>query len=518
MKKTSLLLIALACLSAVAPAESQEIQTRHIHVADGGLLFITDTIPVASASEVVRIGFPSETVKNLVGFYLLDDRGSITPGQQLEGVYWLEVRPENRWDGASIAVVTVWTDMLVELPGDRYQIVLPSNPLMERRIDRSSLRFTLDGTPSISSVSGAEVKVSEDKRFAEGEVSGIEPKQFKTITAIFENFDLLRYSVDSAELKLDMATNTATVKITVRNTGSSQLSSIITYLGRESEVLSVSRGLAKLSHSWDSAKGLLKIEFDPLKENERIILEVVYKGKGYVEQVGGRDLVKVPRLLNATFKEYFLTVETPPAEQVSFSDQPWTLRLLENNRRSASFRYENLFIVDRLELAVSIVPTNPVPLPAILIVAIAVAAGFQIVSLRRKPRPPTPGADLSSFILEMNKHVEAVIEKLNGLKVPEEAVKTLKLIEDNLREAKEKISTARKGIKGGETLAALNNMEKMFSEANSILQAVGKTLDDYNANRIPRKVYTRVANEYVKECRKTVGEALNILEMLSRLK
>ncbi|MEM3093669.1 MAG: hypothetical protein QXK46_02775, partial [Candidatus Caldarchaeum sp.] len=73
-------------------------------------------------------------------------------------------------------------------------------------------------------------------------------------------------------------------------------------------------------------------------------------------------------------------------------------------------------------------------------------------------------------------------------------------------------------LKGGEIAGGLNSIENQLNEAGSILQAVNKTVEDFKANRIPRNVYTRVVNEYVKECRKTLSEVLNTLEYLSRLR
>jgi len=45
-------------------------------------VFISDTIPLSSPSEVVKVGFPADGVKNLVGYYLLGERGTLAPASE----------------------------------------------------------------------------------------------------------------------------------------------------------------------------------------------------------------------------------------------------------------------------------------------------------------------------------------------------------------------------------------------------------------------------------------------------
>ncbi|MEM1949214.1 MAG: hypothetical protein QXY50_01945 [Candidatus Caldarchaeum sp.] len=518
MKRLAVLLVLMACVGAFATVSSQQAYERHVHVADGGLVFILDTIPFTGPSEVVKVGFPADSVKNLVGYYLLDERGSLTPASQQEGVYWLELKPETVWTHGSATVVTVWKDLLVESAQNNYLLVIPSNIIMERKIERVNVRLTFDGNPTVSSVSGAEMKISGDKSSAQGEFSDIEAKQFKTVVAYFENPDLLRYTVETAEVKVDMSSAQATLKMMVKNTGRRTFSSLNVYLGKDSEVLSVSRGLARLSHSWDADKGFLRVEFDSVGEGQRLALEISFRSRGLVEQVDGRYVVGVPRYLNTTFSELLLTVETPPADQVSFSTEPWMLRVVENSRRIASFRFENLFVPQRVVVSVSLTASSLPTLPPVLILAIAVVAGFQAIVIRQRQGKPSSAGEVAGFSQSMARLVEGMIGEINGLKNVEEAARVYKMVEDRLKTARENLWTARKTLRGGEVAGGLNSIERQLNEASSILQAVYKTVEDFKANRIPRNVYTRIVNEYVKECRKSLSEVLSTLEYLNRLK
>ncbi|MEM2095943.1 MAG: hypothetical protein QXX19_07010 [Candidatus Caldarchaeum sp.] len=518
MKKLVVLVVLLACVGAMSTVSSQQAYERHVHVADGGLVFISDTIPLTGPSEVVKVGFPADSVKNLVGYYLLDERGSLTPASQQEGVYWLELKPETVWTDGSATVVTVWRDMFVESVQNNYLLVIPSNLVMERKIERVNVRLTFDGNPTVSSVSGAEMRLSGDKKSAQGEFSDIEAKQFKTVVAYFEDPDLLKYTVETAEVKVDMSSTQATLKMMVKNTGRTPFSSLDVYMGKDSEVLSVSRGLARLGHTWDAEKGFLRVEFDSIGEGQRVALEISFRSRSLVEQVDGRYVVGVPRYLNTTFSELLLTVETPPADQVSFSTEPWTLRIVENNRRIASFRFENLFVPQRVVVSVSLTASSLPALPTVLILAIAVVAGFQAIAIRQRQRKPSSGEEVAGFSQSMGRLVEGMIGEINRLKNVEEAARVYKMVEDRLKTARETLWTAKKTLRGGEIAGGLNNIEKQLNEAWSILQAVNKTVEDFKANRIPRNVYTRIVNEYVKECRKTLSEVLNTLEYLSRLR
>ncbi|MEM0383543.1 MAG: hypothetical protein QXV27_01715 [Candidatus Caldarchaeum sp.] len=517
LKKLVVLVVLLACVGAVSTVSSQQAYERHVHVADGGLVFISDTIPLSGPGEVVKVGFPADGVKNLVGYYLLGERGTLAPASVQEGVQWLELKPETVWTSGSVTVVTVWRDMFVESAQNNYLLVIPSNPVMERKIDRVDFRLTFDGSPTVTSVSGEEMGVSGDKKSARGEYSNIEPKQFKTVVAYFENPDLLRYTVETAEVRVDISSAQATMKMMVKNTGRTPFSSLDVYMGKDSEVLSVSRGLARLSHSWDADRGFLRVEFDSIGEGQRVALEISFRSRSLVEQVDGRYLVEVPRYLNTTFSELLITVATPPADQVSFSTEPWTLRIVENNRRIASFRFENLFIPQRVALSVSLTASNLPTLPTVLVIAIAVVAGFQALAMRQRQRKPS-SAELAGFSQSMERLVEEMIGEINRLKNVEDAARVYKTVEDRLKTAKETLWTAKKSLKGGEIAGGLNSIENQLNEAGSILQAVNKTVEDFKANRIPRNVYTRVVNEYVKECRKTLSEVLNTLEYLSRLR
>ncbi|MEM4353511.1 MAG: hypothetical protein QW470_02050 [Candidatus Caldarchaeum sp.] len=515
LKRITALSMLFLCLAAIASASSQASFSRHIHVADGGLVFVTDVIPVVSGSEQLRLGFPADMSKNLAGYMLAGQDGTINVRETESGILWLEAKPSGGWMGNEVAVVTVWRDVLVEISSGRYQLVIPSNPVLEKNIDIISVKLTIDGTASITSATG--IEVSSDKRVASGEVTDISPRQFKTITVFFEAPDLLRYVVERAEVEVDLTSDTVAASILVRNVGTTPFNSAEFYLGKEADVMSVTSGLLTLSRSWDAGKGVLTVNFpDSLEAGERITVNIIYKDKTMVQHKNGESVIKLPRLLNTTVAEYFLTLKTPPAESLSYGLEPWSLKLVENNRREVTFRFAGIYVTGRETVTLNFTALQVFPAPALLLLAIAVVASVQIIAFReRRGRRETP-ADLTNLRRAVEKFVDTALEELDSLKAVEKPAKPPKPVEDQIRSVREMISQARKGIKAGEVTAGLNTLDKLVTELYTTVQAVSKTVEDFRAGRLPRSVFQRVFDEYRKACGKSAGEIYNVLDRISR--
>ncbi len=509
------MLLVLALVPALAvDGFSKDAQSRFIHVAEGGLVFVTDVIPVSSNNETLRLGYPSDMSKNLVGHYLVGDKGDITAIIGEQNILWLEVKPKGIWSGPEVKVVTVWKDILVELPNNRYQLVLPANPILEKKIETIYLKLTIDGTPSITSITGADIEISNDKASAAGEVREVEPKQFKTLTIFFENPDLVFYIVDKAEVNVDLNTYMVSANIVLKNNGPTSFNSIVFYLGEGAKVMSVSSGLLKLGNTWDDKTNTLTVGFpESLTVYERITVKIVYIAENIAEKLNDKIFVRLPRFLNTSFVEYLLKITTPPVESISFTVEPWSLRVLENSKREATFRFENIYITGNEAVGLSIVAGTTFPLPAILLLAIAIAASMQVIVQRQKQKAPQPKAVLRQIHQPVEKLVETILEYLDYRRAIEKPAKTF---DDQFRIVRETISEVRKTVKTSDLVSALNSLERQLNDLYSIVQALNKTWEDFKAGRISKTVYQRIFDGYRKECGKTAGNIYDIVERLIR--
>ncbi|MEM2052207.1 MAG: hypothetical protein QW614_04555 [Candidatus Caldarchaeum sp.] len=514
MKTKVVFAVLLLCLASIGTGSSQPSLSRHIHVAKGGLVFVTDTIPVESDSMRLELGIPPDMSKNLVGYMLAGQEGDIEVKGIEDDVLWILVKPADRWVGGAVSVVTVWRNMLVESSGGQYLMVIPANPILREKIEKISVALSFDGTPSITSVTP--ITVSSDKTTASGEVKDIDALQFRTITAYFEIPDLIRYVVERANVKVDLATNTIEAQIHVRNAGTTPFNSMEFYLGKNVTVSSTTAGLLKLGHSWDAGMGVLTVSFpDTLKAGEGIAVNIVYVDRNIARQTDGQTIVRLPQLLNTTFADYALTVKTPPAESLSFDGEPWSLKVVENNRREVMFRYTDIYVTGRETVRLTVAEVQTFPTPALLLLAVAVVASVQIITLRQRRTTRETPAQLTNLRKAVEKLVETILGELDSLK-REKPAKPSRLVEDQTRLVMETIAEVRKGVKTGELAAGLNTLDKLVRELHTTLQAISKTTEDYGAGRLSRSVFQRVSNEYRKACNKTVGEIYDVLDRISR--
>ncbi|MCS6784917.1 MAG: hypothetical protein NZ581_06970, partial [Candidatus Caldarchaeum sp.] len=397
MKKTAFLLMVLLAIVFQGSVDAQTALSRSVHVADGGLVFVTDVVPVASGTEVVRLGFPRDMLRNLAGYYLLDEEGQIST-KVSNDVVWLEAAPKPSWKGPTISVVTVWRNLLVEAPQERYLLSVPANPIREKETAQLQLYLQIDGTASITSISGVDLQTSADKSKANGTISNIPQNQFKTLTAFFESPDLLVYVLEEANILVDLETKTVTADLVFTNLGNSAIASVDLKLGKTASVASARSGFVTLGTSWDGEKGILNVKLlQELQKNQKTRFQVVYASDAIFRRTADGIEVFPPNYVNASVSNYFLTIRTPPVSQISFSTEPWQLKVLDGDRREVTFKYTNIYVTSQQALTLRYVETFSIPVPAVLLVFIAFVAGFLVVRSVRTGKAGGEAAALNQF-------------------------------------------------------------------------------------------------------------------------
>ncbi|MEM0349264.1 MAG: hypothetical protein QXD24_03680 [Candidatus Caldarchaeum sp.] len=511
MKRYAVFLLILATVLSAASVSAQDSFSRRIHVADGGLVFVVDTVPVNSATETVKLGYPLDSAKNLAGYYLLNERGRFV--ERVDDVLWLEVSPENGWSGRTVSVVTVWRDMLVEISQGKYLLVLPSNPIRDTDLREISVTFSADGTPSINSVSGAELSISGDKTSAEGVVKDIPLKQFKTLSISFDAPDLLRYTVEDATFLYDLEQNTVSISMYVRNLGDTSMNSISLRLGRDATPVSAKSGIFSLGTSWSPETGTLDITFlYSIGRNERTRIDITYVAKDVVERAGDRVKVKFPNIVNASFTTLYVTLKTPPASQVSAETEPWSLKVLDNNRREITFMYQNKYLTGSDTVSITYSPASTLPVPAVLLAAIIVVAGFLAVKTTAAPRR-TVSPQLKKAQTSLENALDKLLKELETLKPGDKPLKTTKVSDEAVKSLRTELLELKKLSEMAQTYPQI---EKTVEELLSIISALGRSAEDYKAGRITRTVYQKIYDEYLRQVRRAAGRVIEVFDRLMR--
>lgn len=511
MKRYAVFLLILAIVLSAASVSGQESFSRQVHVADGGLVFVMDNVPVNSVTETIKLGYPLDMVKNLAGYYLLNERGRFV--EKSDDVFWLEVSPETGWSGRTVSVVTVWRDMLVETGQGKYQLVVPSNPIIEKELSEIFVTFSSDGTPTINSVSGAEMSISGDKRSANGTVKNIPPKQFKPLTIYFDAPDLLRYTVEQATILYDLEQNTVSISMYVKNLGDASMNSVSLRLGREAKIVSAKSGIFNLGTSWSAETGTLDVTFlYSIDRNERTLIEVTYVAKEAVDRMGDRLEVKLPYLLNASYTTLYVTVKTPPATQVTTEKEPWSLKILDNNRREITFMYQNKYLTGGETVSITYSPASTFPVPAVLLAAIVVVAVFLAVKTTSAPRR-TVSPQLKKAQTSLENALDKLLKELETLKPGDKPLKTTKVGEEAVKSLRTELTELRKLP---EMSQAYPQVEKTVEEILSIVSALSRSAEDYKAGRITGAVYQKIYDEYLKQVRRTAGRVLEVFDRLMR--
>ncbi|MEM4415798.1 MAG: hypothetical protein QXH32_07540 [Candidatus Caldarchaeum sp.] len=511
MKRFAVFLLILAIVLSAVSVSGQESFSRRIHVADGGLVFVTDTVPVNSATETIRLGYPLDSAKNLAGYYLLNERGRFV--ERVDDVLWLEVSPETGWSGRSVSVVTVWRDMLVQIGEGKYLLVLPSNPIRDTDLSEIFVSFSSDGTPTINSVSGVELSISGDRRSANGTVKNIPLKQFKTLTISFDAPDLLQYTVEQATFLYDLEQNTVSVSMYVKNLGDASMNSVSLRLGREAKLVSAKSGIFNLGTSWSAETGTLDVTFlYSIGKNERTLIEVTYIAMDAVERMGERVEVKLPNLLNASITTLYVTLKTPPSAQVTSEREPWSLRVLDNNRREITFMYQNKYLTGFETVSVTYSPAFTFPVPVVLLAAIVVVAGFVAVKTTAAPRR-TLSPQLRKAQTSLENAIDKLLKEVEMLKPGDKPLKTTKVSDEAVKSLRTELMELKKL---SEMAQAYPQVEKTVEELLSIVSALSRSAEDYRAGRITGTVYQKIYDEYLKQVRRTAGRVLEVFDRLMR--
>lgn len=510
MKKAALLLIILAALSPVF-VKAETIPSRHLHVADGGLVFVTDTVYVSTDREIIRLGYPADIADKIVGYYVLNENGRIVKRGPVSGVVWLEVSPETRWSKTEISVVTVWRNMLVESAQGRYLLVMPANPIRETETEQLSISISIDGTPSITSVTGVNATIAGDKASARGTVTKIPANQFQSFSMFFEAPDLLRFHVEEARIVVDLESSTIRTSLVLVNEGDATLSSVDVVLGKSASFISARSGFTPLTTTWQAETGVLTLNFlQNLQRNERVNFEIIYTSKEAVKVEGEKVTVNPPKLLNASASAYYLTISTGPATQIRYESEPWELKLLENNRRLITFKFSDIYMTSHEKVSLTVSPSLVLPVPTFLLAAIMVLASFLAIKRSTKPQKV-----VFSGGRQIRKNFESVFDslliELDKLKPAEKPHKFPKAVDESIRTMRSYLTELRKMPEASQVYPSL---EHAVEEIASVVQALNRSSDDYANGQIPKPVYQRIYREYVKQVRKAVDQANDVLNRL----
>ncbi|MEM0440818.1 MAG: hypothetical protein QW463_04350 [Candidatus Caldarchaeum sp.] len=515
MKKTVYLLLVLVAVASVGVVAGDELPSRRIHVADGGLVFITDTLAVTSEREVLRLGITAEFAKYLAGYYIADEVGIIRQ-RSTEDIVWLEISPRDRWTDSKVSVVTVWRNLLA--PGTRglFLLAVPANPISETGINVLHVRLTIDGTPSITSVSGVNMTISPDKSFASGTVTDVPPLQFKTLAVFFEAPDLLLYTVEEQKIAVDIETKRVTAELLLQNLGDAVISSLDFKLGKTASVLSVRSGIVNLGNSWNAEKGVLTVNFiQNLRKNDKVLLQIVYSSDEVIMRTGAGVEVTAPNLLNASVSSYYFSVITPPVSQFSYSGEPWQLRVVERNRREITYLFRDVFPSDREKVTISYAETVAFPVPLILLAGIALLGIFLGVRVAA-PRKAVTIPALKDFQKSLEQVAEELLAEIEKYGPDEKPRKIVKNVEEFIKPIRTSAGDLRKELKSPEAVKAFSSLEHVFEELSITLHAFNRLVEDFSSNRIPKTVYAKLYHDYSRQVRKLLDRAMTVLSEASQ--
>jgi len=510
LRNIALVLLVLLLAASTPTVFSQNFQSRRIHVADGGLVFVFDTFTITGGGESVLLGIPSDMGSNLAGYYVVGEEASFLVSRDDRGVIWLRASPIGFWTNNRLTLVTVWKNLLVPLGEGRYQLTLPSNPIYEKPIESLELSVTIDGTPSITSISESGITIAGDKRSASGIISNIQPLQFKTLSVFFEAPDLLRYVVERAEVVVDVTSKKIKAEILVTNVGKATFSSIDIHVGKNSRVEKVVSGLLRMGSNFDVERGVLTVNLPySLEENMKISVQIEYTNDDLVAVGENRLKISTPSYLNTTYHEYLLTVLTPPATDVSSDKEMWSLKSIGDNKKEVTFRFIDYFPTrgDTINIIFRPAPAAPY-LPIALLLAAVLLAGFQGVALRRRPEKEETLPQLANLKNQLEKFVE------NALNIVESSGQLIEVrsFDRQLNEVKELLEKLRKSVKTPTYLTLLNSIEQYLTDLSTTYHALYRTAEDFRSGRLGKKVYSKVYEEYRKAFRKIADEIFNSFE------
>jgi gas vesicle protein len=518
LKRIALLLLTALVLAPI-PIQAETQVRRHIHVADGGLVFVTDTLPAPSQTSQIALGFPLDMQDNLAGYYVLG-ADAVLEKRVEGGLLWLYASPRDGWPSGEVSVVTVWRKLLTNLGEEsRYQLVLPSNPILNQKIETIQITLTSDGNPSITSVRGVGLEISSDKRRAEGRVDNVDKGEFKTLTAFIENPDLTIAVVVKANVEADLQNYVVTAKILYQNEGGKPVSSVDLILGKDVEVMSASSGLFKLGQTWNSEKGILSLNLpETLPSGRRIEIKLVYRDKAAAVKNGDGFSVKLPRLVNTTVAEYLITVSTPPVSELKYREEPWSLRLLENGRRQVTFRYTNIYPTGREAVWVGFTAAATAPIPLILLAAIVVVAAVNavVVRPRKGERREVDKQQMQRLRQAVEKLIADVVGNIDVFASVEKPGKAVRPVDEQLKGVRDALAEAKRLYRLPEQVGRLNNLERVLTELNATAQALARSAEDFKAGRLPKSVYRKLYGEYRRECLKLADQAYEVLDEFTR--
>ncbi|MCX8201012.1 MAG: hypothetical protein N3H84_02775, partial [Candidatus Caldarchaeum sp.] len=398
-------------------------------------------------------------------------------------------------------------------PQDRYMLSVPANPIREKETAQLQLYLQIDGTASITSISGVELQTSADKSKANGTISNIPQNQFKTLTAFFESPDLLVYVLEEANILVDLETKTVTADLVFANLGNSAIASVDLKLGKTASVASARSGFVTLGTSWDGEKGILNVKLlQELQKNQKTRFQVVYASDAIFKRTADGIEVFPPNYVNASVSNYFLTIRTPPVSQISFSTEPWQLKVLDGDRREVTFKYTNIYVTSQQALTLRYVETFSIPVPAVLLVFIAFVAGFLVVRSVRTGKAGGEAAALKQFRRTYELEAENLMNEIEKFGLDDKQKKPLKNVDELLRPLKNTILEAKKNLKTPEAVQVCSAVEKAVDELSSTLQALNRLTEDYQSNRISRTVYRRIYKDYSRECRRILDSASKAFE------
>jgi hypothetical protein len=517
LKRIALLLLTALVLAPI-PIQAETQVRRHIHVADGGLVFVTDTLPAPSQTSQIVLGFPLDMQDKLAGYYVLG-ADAVLEKRVEGGLLWLYASPRDGWPSGEVSVVTVWRKLLTDLGENRYQLVLPSNPILNQKIETVQITLTSDENPSITSVRGVDLEISSDKRRAEGRLDNIDKGEFKTLTAFIENPDLTIAVVVKADVEVDLQNYVVTARILYQNEGGKPVSSVDLMLGKDVEVMSASSGLFKLGQTWDSEKGILSLNLpETLSSGRRVEIKLVYRDKAAAVKNGDGFSVKLPRLVNTTVAEYLITVSTPPVSELNYKQEPWSLKLLENGRRQVTFRYTNIYPTGREAVWVGFTAAATAPIPLILLAAIVAVAAVNAVVVRPR-KIGRPGADkqqMQRLRQAVEKLLTDVVGNIDAYASVDKPGRPVKPVDEQLKDVRDALAEAKRLYRLPEQVGRLNNLERVMTELNATAQALARSAEDFKAGRLPKSVYRKLYGEYRRECLKLADQAYEVLDELTR--
>jgi len=512
------LLLLTALVLAQTPIQADTQVRRDIHIADGGLVFVTDILTAPSQASEIALGFPLDMQQNLVGYYVVGVEALFEKRVE-DGLLWLIASPKDGWPSGEVSIVTVWSRLLTSSGDSKYRLVIPSNPVFKQSVDRAQITLTSDGNPTINSVSGVSMQISSDKKSAEGSVEKLERGEFKTLIASFDNPDLVVASVVRAEVEADLQSSTVIAKILYQNDGGTAISSVDLILGKDAEVVSARSGLFKLGSNWDSVKGILTLNLpETLTAGRRVEIQLVYRVRELAARSGEGLSIRLPRLVNTTVNEYLFTVSTPPASELGYREEPWSLKLLENGKRQITFRYTNIYPTGRESVWVSFAPVPTIPVPLILLAAIVVVGAVNAVLVRprvgRQTAVDKPHQQrLKQSVGKLLEDLVANVEVFESFEKPGKAVRPL---DEQLKDVRGVLAEAKRIYKQPEQVGRLNNLERVLSELNATTQALARSAEDFKAGRLPKTVYRKLYEEYRRACLKLADQAYEILDELTR--